>query len=71
MKEVRATDSLVDKRQRQIGDVNGDNIRGTLTSLGLAPFTRRLGMSIGDFTDLTLRAVMDALNPALKPYFPM
>ena len=65
------TSSLSDPRQRQIGTANRDNIRRALNSLALFPLTKRLGMSIDEVNNLVERASVDAVNPALKAYFPV
>ena len=63
--------TYVDPRQRRIGTLVRDNVEAALTSLSLAPFTRRLNMPIDAVRDLVTGAVADAVNPALKAYFPL
>lgn len=54
-----------------IGNANKENVQQTLRTLAVFPFTRRLGMTIGDVDLLVDRARADAVNPSLKAYFPL
>ena len=61
----------VDLRERRIGDANRENIQQALSNLAIFPFTRYLGMAIGDVRALVASACVDAANPNLRAYFPM
>ena len=63
--------SILDPRERQIGEANRDNVHHLLSNLAVYPFTERLGMSIDDVNALVDRARREAANPQLKPYFPL
>ncbi|KAI9874882.1 MAG: hypothetical protein M1830_009179 [Pleopsidium flavum] len=58
-------------REREIGELNRENIRRLLESLALYPFTQRLGMTLVDFQALISRARTEAVDRSLKAYFPL
>lgn len=60
-----------DRRTRDIGQANSDNIPKLLRSLALYPLTQRLHMSPQSFDALIVQAQEEAKNPSLKAYFPL
>lgn len=60
-----------DPKERRIGNAQQENLRQTLISLAIFPFTRRLGLTIEEVHALVAGACIDAANPDLKAYFPL
>ncbi|KAJ5112572.1 hypothetical protein N7532_000617 [Penicillium argentinense] len=60
-----------DRRTREIGQANSQNIQELLRSLALYPLTQRLHMSPQTFDALVDQAQAEARNPSLKAYFPL
>ncbi|KAI9865148.1 MAG: hypothetical protein M1813_002468 [Trichoglossum hirsutum] len=60
-----------DIREREIGQLNQENISKLLGSLSLFPFTQRLRMAIEEWLVLIAHARSEASNPAFKAYFPL
>ena len=63
--------TFIDPKERRIGNAEQETTRKALTSMGLFPFTKHLGMTIGEVHALVARACIDAANPDLKAYFPL
>ena len=61
----------IDPKERRVGNAGQESIRKSLTTMGLFPFTKRLGLTIEEVHALVARACIDAVNPALKAYFPL
>ena len=61
----------IDPKERRVGNAQQESIRKSLTTMGLYPFTKRLGLSIEVVHALVAKACIDATNPALKAYFPL
>ena len=62
---------MTDPRDREIGELNRENIRRLLSSLALYPFTQRQGMTIEAFQAMITQARAEAADPSLKAYFPL
>lgn len=62
---------VVDPRDREIGEMNRENVRRLLSALALYPLTQRLGMALAEFQALVARAQTEAADPSLKAYFPL
>ncbi len=60
-----------DPRDREIGEMNLENVRRLLSSLALYPFTQRLGMTLEAFQALIAQARTEAADSSLKAYFPL
>ncbi len=60
-----------DPRDREIGEMNRENVRRLLSSLALYPFTQRMGMTLEAFQALIAQARTEAADPSLKAYFPL
>jgi hypothetical protein len=63
--------AIADIREREIGQLNQENISKLLGSLSLFPFTQRLRMAIEEWLVLIAHARSEASNPAFKAYFPL
>ncbi|KAH8592911.1 S-adenosyl-L-methionine-dependent methyltransferase [Bisporella sp. PMI_857] len=60
-----------ERRDRDIGEANRENVQQMLSSLAIYPFAERLGMPIQDVHLLIAQARLEANDPALKAYFPL
>ncbi|KAH0565897.1 hypothetical protein GP486_000700 [Trichoglossum hirsutum] len=63
--------AIADIREREIGQLNQENVSKLLGSFSLFPFTQRLRMAIEEWLVLIAHARSEARNPAFKAYFPL
>ena len=56
-------------KQKRMGEMVRDDIKETMHSLSILPFTKTINMPIETVNDLVEGAVADARNTDLKPYF--
>ncbi|KAI9775043.1 MAG: hypothetical protein M1839_001595 [Geoglossum umbratile] len=62
---------MVDAREREIGQMNEENVSKLLSSLSLFPFTQQLRIAIEEWLVLIAHARNEACDPALRAYFPL
>jgi hypothetical protein len=62
----------VDPKEQEMGHLFRDCVTSqTIFTLGMYPFTQKLGMSLEATQDLCARAAAEALTPSYKCYIPM
>lgn len=65
------SETVSDRRMREIGMINRENAQRLFSSLALYPLTQRQHMPQEEFQALVTRAAQEADNPRIKAYFPV